>query len=212
VLGFAKPKAAIRRVKDSYKTVVALSSTTDIDKNNMGFARNVIVLHEPGIYQLIFKSKLPSAERFQEWIFEEVLPQIRATGRYVPEPKADTKPRALQAAEVAKYIMSILGENQPRLCQYLIDHAVSEILESLPSYQENGNQTESGLRGVVELAEEMGMPVTMKNRSQLGKFVRAQCEHLAKREKRLVNGTLREVYVYPDGEEIRDAIRLFFNR
>ncbi|CAB3993125.1 Hypothetical predicted protein [Paramuricea clavata] len=43
---------------------------------------NTIYLSEQGVYQLIFKSKLKSAVKFQEWVFEEVLPSIRKTGTY----------------------------------------------------------------------------------------------------------------------------------
>ena len=42
----------------------------------------VTTLKEAGIYQLIFKSKLPNASIFQDWVFEEVLPSIRKTGQY----------------------------------------------------------------------------------------------------------------------------------
>ena len=37
---------------------------------------------EADIYRLIFGSKLPQAEKFQDWVFEEVLPEIRSTGEY----------------------------------------------------------------------------------------------------------------------------------
>ena len=39
-------------------------------------------ISEPGLYQLVMRSNLPSAERFQDWVFEEVLPAIRETGKY----------------------------------------------------------------------------------------------------------------------------------
>ena len=35
------------------------------------------VIYEPDVYRLIFGSKLKSAVKFQDWVFEEVLPQIR---------------------------------------------------------------------------------------------------------------------------------------
>ncbi|CAB4001521.1 phage antirepressor [Paramuricea clavata] len=41
-----------------------------------------ILLYEPGIYQLVFKSRLPIAEAFQNWVFREVLPSISKTGSY----------------------------------------------------------------------------------------------------------------------------------
>jgi anti-repressor protein len=41
-------------------------------------------LTESGVYKLIFKSRKESAERFQDWVTDEVLPQIRQTGGYIP--------------------------------------------------------------------------------------------------------------------------------
>lgn len=37
---------------------------------------------EGDVYRLITHSKLPAAERFEKWVFEEVLPSIRRTGAY----------------------------------------------------------------------------------------------------------------------------------
>ena len=37
-------------------------------------------LREPGVYQMIFESKSDVAMRFQCWVFEEVLPKLRADG------------------------------------------------------------------------------------------------------------------------------------
>lgn len=39
-------------------------------------------LTESGVYKLIFKSKKKEAENFQDWVTDEVLPQIRKTGSY----------------------------------------------------------------------------------------------------------------------------------
>ncbi|MFB5793090.1 Bro-N domain-containing protein [Clostridioides difficile] len=39
-------------------------------------------LTESGVYKLIFKSKKEEAEKFQDWVTDEVLPAIRQTGQY----------------------------------------------------------------------------------------------------------------------------------
>jgi prophage antirepressor-like protein len=44
--------------------------------------QSMTLLNEPNVYRLIVKSQLPSAERFEEWLFEKVLPSIRKTGSY----------------------------------------------------------------------------------------------------------------------------------
>lgn len=44
------------------------------------------ILNEPDVLRLIVKSSLPEAERFERWVFEEVLPSIRKTGSYTAKP------------------------------------------------------------------------------------------------------------------------------
>lgn len=38
---------------------------------------------ESDLYRLVFSSKLPNAERFTDWVTEEVLPSIRKNGGYI---------------------------------------------------------------------------------------------------------------------------------
>lgn len=40
-------------------------------------------LTEAGIYKFLFRSRRKEAEKFQEWVTDEVLPQIRKTGGYI---------------------------------------------------------------------------------------------------------------------------------
>ncbi len=40
------------------------------------------VIPEGDIYRLVVKSELPSAEKFESWVFDEILPIIRKTGGY----------------------------------------------------------------------------------------------------------------------------------
>ena len=37
---------------------------------------------EEGLYRLMFRCKLPVAKKFQKWIFKEVLPTLRKTGKF----------------------------------------------------------------------------------------------------------------------------------
>ena len=45
-------------------------------------AKYCIFLDEAGFYELVFKSRLPSARIFREWVFTKVLPSIRKYGYY----------------------------------------------------------------------------------------------------------------------------------
>ena len=44
--------------------------------------RWIIFIDEAGFYELVFKSRLPSARVFREWVFSKVLPSIRKYGYY----------------------------------------------------------------------------------------------------------------------------------
>ena len=44
--------------------------------------QNYILIDEPNVYRLITSSKKPWAKKFEKWIYEEVLPQIRKQGFY----------------------------------------------------------------------------------------------------------------------------------
>ena len=79
ILGYSNPNdAVIRHCKDS--GVVFHEVTI-----NTGLANRVVnkkFIDEGNLYRLIVKSKLPQAEKFESWVFEEVLPTIRKTGMY----------------------------------------------------------------------------------------------------------------------------------
>lgn len=53
---------------------------------------------EADIYRLVMSSKLPYAVRFQDWVCEVVLPQIRKTGGYIPVNKEDDEKTILAKA------------------------------------------------------------------------------------------------------------------
>lgn len=50
-----------------------------------GGAQETVLINEPGVYRLIVNSRIPSARRFQRWLYHEVLPQVRKTGAYAPK-------------------------------------------------------------------------------------------------------------------------------
>lgn len=88
-----------------------------------------IFISEGDIYRLIARSKLPSAERFETWVFDEVLPSIRKTGKYAIQEKQDSYliddkvERAKRWIEEQEYALSLakqIEEQKP-----LVDFAES---------------------------------------------------------------------------------------
>ncbi|HGF8068977.1 TPA: phage antirepressor KilAC domain-containing protein [Enterococcus faecium] len=53
--------------------------------DSLGRRQSFKVIPESDVYRLIIKSNLPSAEKFESWVMEEVLPQIRKHGMYATD-------------------------------------------------------------------------------------------------------------------------------
>ncbi len=58
------------------------SNVKDIDVRKL-VNRGENFLTESRVYKLIFKSRKQEAEKFQDWVTDEVLPEIRKTGGYI---------------------------------------------------------------------------------------------------------------------------------
>ncbi|MED2777672.1 phage antirepressor KilAC domain-containing protein [Bacillus thuringiensis] len=77
VLGYSNPRDAIARHCKTKGIVGVSQNTTEGNRYDKKF------INEPNLYRLIVKSKLPQAEQFEKWVFEEVLPTIRKHGAYM---------------------------------------------------------------------------------------------------------------------------------
>lgn len=68
-------------------------------------------INEPNLYRLIIKSRKPEAEPFEAWVFEEVLPQIRKTGKYQlhPQQLALPEPEKKYTFEFTEYELQQLA-------------------------------------------------------------------------------------------------------
>lgn len=72
-----------------------------------GVSRDIdmVFVTEPDLYRCIFQSRKPTARKFQDWVFNEVLPSLRTTGAYVVTKEEDSEEdiiaRGLIAAKAA---------------------------------------------------------------------------------------------------------------
>lgn len=84
-LGYSNPRDAISRhcrgvvKRDGVCSTTNQHGITSNQKNEMSF------IPEGDVYRLIARSKLPAAEKFESWVFDEVLPSIRRNGAYITE-------------------------------------------------------------------------------------------------------------------------------
>ena len=73
-LGYSNPNKA---VNDHCRAITKCSTPIS------GKMQDINFIPEGDVYRLIVHSKLPSAEKFEHWVFDTVLPSIRKNGGYI---------------------------------------------------------------------------------------------------------------------------------
>ena len=125
-LGYSNTRDALSR---HCKGVVKRDTPTQSGIQEMNF------IPEGDIYRLAAKSELPGADKFESWIFDDVLPSIRKHGAYISD---KSKQMAIEAkhmnarARVAAQWTKIAGQvNIPEFKQICASYA-SEALAGVP--------------------------------------------------------------------------------
>ena len=149
-LGYKRPGEAVATHCKSSGTVMCYTN----HENSPGGSYSQFI-NEANLYRLIMKSQLDSAEKFQDWVVEEVLPSIRKHGAYNLVPR--TLPEALRAyaAEVEK---NILLEEKVRQQTLLVEE-----LQPKADYCDKILKTTNCLT-VREIAKDYGMTAQEFNR------------------------------------------------
>ncbi|ABQ52058.1 bro-6 [Spodoptera litura granulovirus] len=120
-LGYKNTRDAIQKhVKPQWKTTwesvanrdsfVTSSQPVNLPVN---WHPHTVFISEAGVYALIMRSKLPAAEEFQRWLFEEVLPELRKTGKYNIQD---------QQASSGTDIIANVAEMKIKLLEQRLDH------------------------------------------------------------------------------------------
>lgn len=118
ILGYKEPhKAVDRHCKRGTKHPVL---------DNQGVMQNTWIIPEPDIYRLIISSKLPSASKFEDWVFEEVIPAIRNKGYYGKIERVDLPNFILRYEQnmhkIDRNYFSVISEMFVRLYKELEKH------------------------------------------------------------------------------------------
>lgn len=82
-LGYDSPRKAVRdHCPHGTKRSIGVMTGKKADGTPAMQNVEMTFIPEGDLYRLIVRSKLPAAERFEKWVFDEVLPTIRKTGGY----------------------------------------------------------------------------------------------------------------------------------
>ncbi len=167
-LGYSSPKDAINR---HCKGATKRRTLTN------GGAQMLLYITEGDLYRLIVHSKLPSAERFEKWIFEELLPTIRKYGAYMTDSLLD------QVQENPELIYSIA--------------------DALSAKRKKSTALESKLRIAQPKADYFDAFV---NQDDLVGIRVAVKELASTREKQLINILIEKKYLYRGPDERRTLL------
>ena len=112
-LGYAKPRNAIgTHCKGALKRGILTA----------GGNQEMTFIPEGDVYRLIARSKLPGAEQFERWVFDEVLPSIRKNGGYIAGQEAMTAEELMaKALLVAK---KTIEEKEAELSRKQVENAI----------------------------------------------------------------------------------------
>lgn len=80
-LGYSKPENAVKQhCRATLKQGII---------DSLGREQATTIIPESDLYRLIFNSKLPAAQKFEEWVTNDVLPTLRKTGEYNLKPEEE---------------------------------------------------------------------------------------------------------------------------
>ena len=153
-LGYSEPhKAVARHCRDD-----GMKRTPIVD--GLGREQEAVFISEGNLYRLIVSSKLPSAERFERWVFDEVLPTIRRHGLYAIDDIIANPDLGIQA------LMALKAEREARakleLDKTVLTQQIAE-LKPKASYYDLILQC-SGLLSVTEIAKDYGLSAKALNK------------------------------------------------
>lgn len=132
ILGYTNPRKAVR--DHTKERGVTIRSVID----SLGRNQDKKFIDEGNLYRLITKSKLPQAEQFEEWVFDEVLPTLRKTGSYQVKPLTTSEQIQLIAqgnTELDERVTAIeesypIMHGQAKHIQQLVARKVAEIVRN----------------------------------------------------------------------------------
>ena len=142
-LGYSNAaKAVSTHCKRPSKTEIDVSSQNG-KAHKARKSQEMLVICKSDIYRLIVKSKLETADKFESWIFDEILPVIESTGAYIEDGREEEM--------VSKYFPSFSKEVQTEMVNDLIRQN-----RELKQFYDDLMNTE-GLMSINTMAKELGI-------------------------------------------------------
>ena len=205
--------------------------TRIILNDTLGGEQKMLFVDESALYKILMKSRKAVAEKFQDWVTEEVLPSIRKTGSYSVNRSTALPPE--HDAELIRARTALI-QTQHNFFKDLVDSSItfedkgylklaailrtkisnSALVETTDTKTNSIVPVEEKLLDVPESAVEvsirLGYEVPHNYESSLGRAVKKKCEDLLVGKSSrysTANDIKLEINVYPpNNKRVQDAV------
>lgn len=122
-LGYAKPQNALNaHCRGALKRGIGVQTGTKADGTPAMQEVEMLFIPEGDVYRLAARSKLPGADAFERWIFDEVIPSVRRNGGYLMGQETmsadELMARALMVAQ------KTLADREARISALTVQNAI----------------------------------------------------------------------------------------
>lgn len=169
VLGYEKPQNAV--LTHCKRGDALIWDTAYIPHKNGVGGTSATIIGESNLYRLIMRSQLPEAEKFQDWVCEDVLPSIRKHGMYAT---AETVEKMLSDPDNMIKVLTVLKDErqakeraiaEKESLQLTVDYQSKDLRIQSPKVEYHDKVLQSdGLIATTTIAKELGMSAVSLNK------------------------------------------------
>lgn len=122
-LGYAKPQNALNaHCRGALKRGIGVQTGTKADGTPSMQEVEMLFIPEGDVYRLAARSKLPGADAFERWIFDEVIPSVRKNGGYLMG--QDTMSADELMARALMVAQKTLADREARISALTVQNAI----------------------------------------------------------------------------------------
>lgn len=178
VLGITNSRNVINRLEE--KGVHSIDTLTNGGNQLLNY------INEPNLYRVIFQSRKDESKKFQDWIFEEVIPSIRKTGSYSlramsPAEIIIAQGQAMLALEQKQLELQAVQNQQRKDIEYLKTKAIHR-----PDYY-----------SIVGFSNKVKVKVGLEKAKKLGKICVNLCKQRGYITERIEDPRFGYIRTYP---------------
>ena len=137
----------------AYAITTHCKGVGEIQTPTKGGMQRVKIIPERDVYRLVMRSKLPDAEKFEEFLVSEVLPSIRKTGAY-GQVAAPAVPQTVELSRKDLLLLALKSEEEKELLQQSYNLLGTELSQAIREKAHIGSSREASVMGKLARAND----------------------------------------------------------